>query len=221
MKYGESHAVLKPLEEVTLPDIRFAHQVLFTDNSSRPFTIEDIHERLRLSELPPTVPDDVRRQFEIARNLMLYSWFVYEFSVVAEHCAYGTLELALRTVLPHAKKTIRSRGFENVVPQTLGPLLREARDARLIVPDKLPAWDRVLQRVQWMKRTGMIDDDLMAQPDANAWFRNVVESIPHLRNGLAHGEPKLYFGASFDLLELCFDLINALFAEKPDPTQTV
>ena len=39
---------------------------------------------------------EVRSHFEIARNLALYSWFVYSFNVVAAMQAFASLEMALK-----------------------------------------------------------------------------------------------------------------------------
>lgn len=44
-----------------------------------------------------------RQQFDIARNAFVYSWFVYEFSTLAEQQCFATLEMALKRRLdPHA-----------------------------------------------------------------------------------------------------------------------
>src|SRR5436190_107077 len=43
-----------------------------------------------------SVPEEVRSVFATAQNLIVYSWFVYGFAVVAEFQAAAALELALR-----------------------------------------------------------------------------------------------------------------------------
>lgn len=217
LKYGDAAAVLKPLDEVMLPDPRWSHQAIGSANNWRKFDVSDLHARLCLSQLGAHVPEDVRRQWDMARNLMLYSWHVFEFSVIAEQHAYGALEFALRTAFPNAKRTIRKRGNEIVVPETLSPLLRRAREAGLIVPAKLPAWQRVIERRKWqeelMQAAGEPLPPTTMMPEK--WFDHVIEIIPDFRNSLAHGGFKLYFEASFNTLELCYDLINALFPPPP------
>jgi len=65
----------------------------------RSITQQDRHEFIAAYDLNPAVPEDIRVQFDTARNLYLYAWNVYRFHVVAEHQALSTLELALRTRL--------------------------------------------------------------------------------------------------------------------------
>ena len=42
------------------------------------------------------VPEKIRILFDTARNLYLYSWFVYRFYNVAEQQVFGCLEMAIR-----------------------------------------------------------------------------------------------------------------------------
>jgi hypothetical protein len=69
--------------------------------------IEDIYlgvERIRLND---NVPESVRSHFEIARNLILYSWFVYSFNVVAEMQAFASLEMAVREITSDRKTPLK------------------------------------------------------------------------------------------------------------------
>lgn len=59
-------------------------------------TIESIYRLIEPIQLRGNVPEEVRSHFEIARNLALYSWFVYSFNVVAAMHAYSSLEMALK-----------------------------------------------------------------------------------------------------------------------------
>ncbi len=89
---------LKSLEEVCQPDVRFRNRVDL-DHSTRTITettIESIYRLVEPIQLSENVPEDVRSHFEIARNLALYSWFVYSFNVVAAMQAYSSLEMALK-----------------------------------------------------------------------------------------------------------------------------
>lgn len=88
---------LKPLDEVCQPDVKYRNRVdldhstgIITDT-----TVESIYRRIEPIQLNENVPEDVRSHFEIARNLALYSWFVYSF-VVAAMQAYSSLEMALK-----------------------------------------------------------------------------------------------------------------------------
>ena len=78
---------LKPLDQIYEPDER---QVSFVA------TLDERHEALNEIVLNDSVPLDVRQLFETAKNLSLYSWFVYRFHQVAELMSFTALEMALR-----------------------------------------------------------------------------------------------------------------------------
>jgi len=209
MNYGTTDGVLKLLDEVLMPDPRFKFLVVRSAENSRQFELADLHGRLSDTRLSPAVPDDVRRQIETARNLMLYAWFVFEFQTIAELQAYLALELALRRRLPEAKREQRTKQGVKLVPLTLSPLLKKAVAEGLIVPEKLPAYARMLEWRAWHQRESAMP--MAPAPKAKRWLQLVMQGLPTLRNTLAHGLPKLDLFSSLNSLELCADLINALF----------
>ena len=85
---------LKALEEVCQPDVRYQNRVDLdlTTGAVSETTIQSLYRLIEPIQLSEQVPDDVRSHFEIAKNLALYSWFVYSFNVVAAMQAYSTLE---------------------------------------------------------------------------------------------------------------------------------
>lgn len=89
---------LKPREEVFLPDVRYLNRVNLDHSTGvvSEMTIDTIYEELEQIQLNPTVPKLVRSHFEIARNLTVYSWFVYSFNVVAAMQAFSSLEMAVK-----------------------------------------------------------------------------------------------------------------------------
>jgi len=89
---------LKRLEDICRPDERYLNRAdidLSTGAETRT-TIESIYVLVEEIELGAGVPDEVRSHFEIARNLAVYSWFVYSFNVVAGMQALASLEMAVR-----------------------------------------------------------------------------------------------------------------------------
>lgn len=60
------------------------------------YTIEDLYKDVESIVLSESVPDDVKSQFNVARNLALYTWFCYSFHQVSDLKAFSTLEMALR-----------------------------------------------------------------------------------------------------------------------------
>jgi hypothetical protein len=205
MNYGTTHGVLKPLNQVLLPDSRFQYHVLRSESGERTMELADFHERLSNWPLVLPVPENVRTQFETAKNLMLYAWFVFEFQTVAEMQAYAALELALRERLGNPTRTSDSNKKRKIM---LAELLSKAVKEGLIVPEKLPSWEWAKVKREWFAN----QYGNQAQPfSASEWFELVKKNLPSSRNHLAHGNPQLHLFHSFSQLELCGDLINALF----------
>ncbi len=115
--------MLKPLNQVTEPDERYAIIMAPTvDGGFRPIQLLDHYADIAAVDVGPTAPEEVGRMFERARHAYLYSWFEYELSPLAEQQAFATLEHALRLRLGLKK--------------TLGPLVEKAV-AEGIIPDDL------------------------------------------------------------------------------------
>jgi len=89
---------LKRLEDICQPDQRWLNRVDidYSTGAVTPTTVESIYTLVEEIELGANIPNEVRSHFEIARNLIVYSWFVYSFSVVAAMQALASLEMAVR-----------------------------------------------------------------------------------------------------------------------------
>jgi hypothetical protein len=121
---------LKKFEEIMMPDKRTTSFVLINRETGqkREFGIRDLYEEVELIKLVHPVPEEVQSQFNITRNLCLYSWYCYSFHNLACLQAYSTIELALRIRL--------GKGEESKA--TLRPLLDEALAKGLISEDWMP-----------------------------------------------------------------------------------
>lgn len=84
--------------EITSPDRRNTYFVNVNSDTGEmwDFDIKDIYNTVSEIRLKDEVPEDVRSQFNIAKNLAVYSWFSYPFHQIAEMKAYSTLESALK-----------------------------------------------------------------------------------------------------------------------------
>jgi hypothetical protein len=103
---------LKPVDRITEPDPRH-------DGSAG--TRELLHANLDSIRLHAGVPMHVRQLFETAKNLSLYSWFVYRFHPIAQLIGYASLERALK------ERVAGERRVEtDTVRETLHPLLELA-----------------------------------------------------------------------------------------------
>src|SRR5438046_2846328 len=90
---------LKKFEEVCQPDIRqgyFATCDPSNPSGFRPLTLKDFYDDAETIQLHEGVPEQVRDNFQTARNLIIYSWFYYPLNVTAQLCAYTSAEFALR-----------------------------------------------------------------------------------------------------------------------------
>ena len=73
-----------------------------------------LHTALSGIELYAGVPEDVQGQFNVARNMALYTYFHYAMAPEVQMKTYSVIELALKRRFPHMAR------------KTLAPLLREA-----------------------------------------------------------------------------------------------
>ena len=77
---------LKNLDQVCVADERNNYFVRIDVKTGveQSLTIADLYESVSEYILIDEVPDKVRIQFDTARNLYLYSWYVYRFYNIAE-----------------------------------------------------------------------------------------------------------------------------------------
>src|SRR5690242_14272263 len=81
-------------------DIRRKMIVLIDkDGNSRSITFQDHEARVADIRIPAGVPEGVRDHLVTAKNLLLYSWFYYPFSMTASLQAATGLEKALKIAL--------------------------------------------------------------------------------------------------------------------------
>jgi hypothetical protein len=208
IKYGTTAGLLKPLDELCLPDPRFEHERLTLQDGDRAMNAEDIYERLEFSHINSGVPERIRTQFEVSRNLMLYAYFVFEFQTQAELQAYAALEYALRERFGRPTREIKRDGKIKIVPLMLAELLQKAVGEKLVLPEQLPSFEWANQRRRWFADNYGGEFVPLAPRE---WLEMVQKHITDLRNHIAHGNPQLHLPASFTQIELCADIINALF----------
>ncbi len=161
----------KKFEEITLPDVRNTCYVIINRESGekRGLSLEDIYKAVESVELHEDVPDDVRSQFNVARNLAIYTWFCYSFHQVSELKAFSTLELALKIKFGKDKG-----GFK--------ALLKEAVKSGLIK-------DKGFRNIR----------EALKDADSTSYVDKLPELMPRFRNDLAHGSTMLHAGSFINL----------------------
>jgi hypothetical protein len=133
---------MRPLSEITEPDPRFQVFTVHDQGALRPLTLADRHAMVAAIALPAGVPAEVLTLFERARAALLYGWFAYELTPLAEHQACAALECALRErFLAESGALPRPPGLRRLLGaavdhgwlpsgtlDTLAPLLTELRN---------------------------------------------------------------------------------------------
>lgn len=180
--------------------------------------------------LSEAVPDKVCILFDTARNLYLYSWFVYRFYNIAEQQVFACLEMALRErlkdemPLPEEYWPKHRKGQ----PPSLRPMLRYVIDRGYIQNEGFRTWrDRGYIRAQQryekeqlleMQRKGLesieLDYSEMVMTDEDLqdcdYLSVLLKHIPDARNNYAHGSGMLY-NQVLHSFEVVSELINQLF----------
>jgi len=219
LKYGSAGDEFKPLAEVTLPDVRQKFWArLQPDGTFRGVQLKDLHNRMSELTLNSTAPEGVRTGFETARNLFLYSWFVYRFLTVAELQAYAALEFALGERI-EIEKAGHIRGLSRRFDFAVKKRWLRAEGVRRYrqVAKRRKEYSKEQEQIfkEFLKTEGgwRNPDARTEDEHASDYLRNLKDGIPKLRNSVAHGNPMLHGGAGLTL-EICCDLINQLFPEK-------
>jgi hypothetical protein len=212
------------------PDPRTKHLVLQDKLSShiRQVTLADQTELISTFALNRNVPNEITIHFETAKNLYLYSWFVFRFYPVAEQQALTTLEYALRLSFPEFVKDHSEKNrFKN--EPGLKTLIKHAAKSGRIKNELFPshmAWasQRAKSRFSHLTLNEMVKagldemeyDDSSIEPNQDDlnhdWIKDFIEHIPALRNDLAHGSPTLHHTVihTFDVVS---SMINMLFPD--------
>lgn len=133
---------LRGSEDALRPDPRNESPVVFDESGIRRCTVADQYESIRGSEFNAAVPHSIRVHFETAKNLYLYSWFVYRFYPVAEQQALTSLEFALRERLLQAGES--GKGKRRI--RGLAAQLQRARALGFIRNEGLKIRERLAMR---------------------------------------------------------------------------
>lgn len=203
----------KPLNAIHEPDERWAHFSRL-DESTGGFaavTLAQRHADLNSIALVEAVPEPIREHFNTGKSLLLYAWFVYRFIPVAELHVYSTVEMALRERTTREGRPMRLDRRGRGLPWKFSELLQMAVKERWIVDD---GFDLVRRRrevnaeqSEFFGVSPATDADVL---NVNRYCETLVESLPWLRNHLAHGSTSVHPGG-MNTLRVCADLINQLF----------
>lgn len=223
---------LKPFDEILLPDPR--HRDAGVPGPT--LTLERLHDALAAIHLHGSVPMEVRQKMETAKNVSLYSWFVYRFDDVARMTGYHAFELALRL------RVAKERCVEvKAVKDSLWKLLDLAGEQKWLRSEQFSVVVRRArtnlreEQVYEAIRNGMLADgqelppiteeSVLERAKQSEYVETWKDSLRHLRNHLAHGGSLLSGKSAVGSLCTVAEAINQLFeepaciaAEKSAPT---
>ena len=185
---------LKSLHEVMEQDKRNEYFVVMNPETGegRPFTLEYLHNRIQAIQLIEAVPNGVREQFDIVLNLLLYSWFVYDFSTSALMMANATVEMALNL------KCEEETGHKSRRRPGLKKLLQQAVKSGWIVDGDF----------------SHLDENKYI-PNGTKYCKSLPDILPSLRNSLAHGSSFLSPPmAVVGMVDISAHVINAIFKKE-------
>jgi len=190
---------LKPFDELLEPDSRQKHFAVVNRMTGevRSVTLRDRYQSIEQIMLTKDVPDEIREHFDTARNLLVYSWFVYRFNQVAELHAFSSLEFALKTKFGDS-------------PKGLKKLLEEAVGLGLITDSGFRYFRPVADEVMPDDEAGSGNPDAK---DVQVYCKTLIDTLPFMRNELAHGSQMLHPNG-LTTLEIVADFINQLFERK-------
>lgn len=190
---------LKAFDELLEPDSRQKHFAVVNrlTGEARPLSLRDKYQAVEMITLAQYVPDEIREHFDTARNLLVYSWFVYRFNQVAELHAFASLEFALKTKCGDSPKGLKKR-LEAAVER--GWILDSGfRYYRPGAVEGFPGDEA--------------DSGNPDTKDVQEYCKTLIETMPFMRNELAHGSRMLHPNG-LTTLAIVADLINQLFERK-------
>ncbi len=190
---------LKKLEELCEPDIRqsFFLKVDIATGQTRPTQQRDLYDRVAAIELHTGVPEEIRSHFATALNLLVYSWYCYQFNVTAQFMAYVSVEYALKVRYPSDKR------------QQFSSLVRRSVDDGLV---KDSGFSQARANIPGIGEVHLIPPMFLSAE--KPYVESLAEVMPSLRNTLAHGATSIHNHGPQCVL-ICAEFINQLFSD-PD-----
>ena len=208
----------RALNDVTKPDVRQTYFVVSDPESGEWVKKEIRHLHWSVSQyaLGKQVPQEIHVQWDTARNIWLYGWFVYRFYTVAELQAYVVLELALRQKLGHT--TSKPPGLKKLISDAIEKKLvfdecieqyRQIKDQQTVLALELEKIRSQIPRCN-IPAAETVERD----PQSQKYCTMLSNQFPKLRNMHAHGGTYLYPASVGLAFGICRDIINQLLDRK-------
>lgn len=186
-----------PFEKLIEPDPRNSMFV-------GPITTDSIQQLFRDWEVRETVPEDVRKQLEVAHKLFVYGYFVYEFYTLASFVSILAVESALvhRLNAYYSNKFEMAKKAQKTTATTYEGVRLLARKGWRFVDD--PEFRGGLTSlIQWAGKKKLL----------NQW-ELYAHALPRIRASHAHPlfQSVLSIGMAHEMMVKAIELVNELFA---------
>lgn len=214
-------------EELPSEEFRTPERARLADIRSGWFGVSNIDQqyaRVCGYELNDLVPEEVRIQYDLARNLYLYSFHVFRFSMVAQHHLYTTLEFAIRE--RYGKETLKEYAKKNKKQPGLRAYMSYLNEIGAIKNQHFPIWNhrrevnakqrRMADAIQEMRERGLDSMEISDHVDVEEYdfeydYVDVIcQTIPSLRNEHAHGSKMLSPGGEHTFENVAI-IINKIY----------
>lgn len=120
----------KKLEEIGLKDTKHGLVHALTGQS---YELKALHECLNQIELKASAPDEIKSQFNVARNMALYTYFFYALAPEVHLKTFTVMEYALRIRSGASKE----KPFKQILRQAVSEgWIRDSGFQHLEKPDK-------------------------------------------------------------------------------------
>ena len=142
--------------------------------------IELLHKALSKIKLNDNVPEEIQGQFNVARNMALYTYYFYALAPEVQHKTYTVIEYALKIKANSTKQLMLKKLLVKAVEE------------------------------KWITDAGFRHIENPGKD--NSYCKSLIETLPGLRNGAAHGQ-SLLLPDCVGHIEKCADFVNQLFNE--------
>lgn len=179
--------------------------------------IEDVQKAICDVQLIPSVPEEVKRVFNLAKELFVYGYFKYPFFTVSQHYAFLALESAVR------HRYIKSLGEKVILTDKKKNLYY-----KISSPSYQKIWEfcRRNKRIGWSAyrllvngepfpyKTRKILDWLVDKKILKKWERELCDAGIFLRDSLSHLEQPSIMTPNSQILRRVAENINKLFHDR-------
>ena len=205
---------LKQPDEIFEPDPRSTSFARLDATGQRSKTIGDHHEQIAAVRMVDRVPEEIRAEFDTVRNLYLYSWYVYEFTVPATLYVHALIEKTVKEKCSRSGvKPPKRAGLRKLLELSIGQGWLKNADFQFA----LEATRQELVPPADPNRMPTLRSVRLHDPTGTDFCEHLAESLPEIRNMGAHGEAGLGLPTTaLHSLEICACIANALFRDSGD-----